>query len=146
MLIPDVNILIYAFRADAPGHGQYRAWLQERVAAREAFGLSELVLSGALRVLTHPRVFNPPTPVARAIEFLDALRAQPNVVIVAPGPRHWDIFTDLCRAASAKGNLVADAYHAALAIEQGAEWVTTDRDYARFAGLRWRHPFGHPEA
>ena len=141
MLIPDVNVLIYAFRADAPDHERYRAWLHERLRGREAFGISELVLSGALRVLTHPRVFNPPTPIERAIEFLDAVRAQPNVVIVAPGPRHWEIFSDLCRSASAKGNLVADAYHAALAIEQGAEWVSADRGYARFPGLRWHHPF-----
>jgi len=140
VLIPDVNVLIYAFRADSPRHGEYRRWLDQRLQSREAFGLSDLVLSGVVRVLTHPRVFAPPTPIARALEFVDALRQQPNVVLVNGGPRHWELFTELCLSSVARGNLVADAYHAALAIEHGAEWITTDRDYARFAGLRWRHP------
>jgi predicted nucleic acid-binding protein len=68
------------------------------------------------------------------------LREQPNRVQLEPGPRHWEIFERLCRESGAKGNLVADAYLAALAIESGCEWVTTDRDYSRFKGLRWRHP------
>jgi uncharacterized protein len=140
VILCDVNVLIYALREDAPEHKRYREWLQSRLRAPEAFGLSQLVLSGVLRVATHPRVFDPPTPLAVALEYVNALRAQPNAVPLAAGPRHWDIFTDLCRSASAKGNLVADAYLAALAIEHGCEWVTTDRDYARFTGLRWSHP------
>lgn len=140
MILPDVNVLVYAFREAAPRHVEYRDWLRARIAGREAFGLSELVLSGVVRVLTHPRVFAPPTPADRAFEFADALRAQPNAVFVTPGPRHWEIFQQLCQAAEAKGNLVADAYHAALAVEHGCEWITTDRDYSRFPGLRWRHP------
>jgi uncharacterized protein len=98
------------------------------------------VLSGFLRVVTHPRVFRIPTPLERALEFASALRDQPNAVAVSPGPRHWAIFERLCRDAAARGNLVPDAYLAALAIERGCEWVTLDRDYARFAGLRWRLP------
>ncbi len=140
MILLDVNVLVYAFRADSPRHREYHDWLTGRVERREAFGLSEIVLSGALRVLTHPRVFNPPTPIDRAIEFVDALRGQPNCVLIAPGARHWEIFRELCEKASAKGNLVADAYLAALAIEHGCEWITTDRDFARFRGLRWSHP------
>ena len=69
-----------------------------------------------------------------------ALREQPNRVPVDPGPRHWTIFERLCQESRAKGNLVADAYLAALAIESGCEWVTTDRDYSRFPGLRWQSP------
>jgi predicted nucleic acid-binding protein len=61
-------------------------------------------------------------------------------VVLTPGDRHWQIFSDLCRTSHAKGNLVADAYHTALAIEHGCEWITADRDFARFKGLRWRHP------
>jgi toxin-antitoxin system PIN domain toxin len=76
----------------------------------------------------------------RALAFVETLRGQPNCVLVSPGPRHWEIFRELCERAGAKGNLVADAYHAATAIEHGCEWITTDRDYARFPGLRWRHP------
>ena len=140
MILPDVNVLVYAFREAAPRHPEYRDWLQGIAGSREAFGLSELVLSGAVRVLTHPRVFAPPTPVASALGFVEALRQQPNAIQVLPGPRHWALFTDLCVRANARGNLVADAYLAALAIEHGCEWITSDRDYARFPGLRWRHP------
>lgn len=140
MILPDVNVLVYAFRDAAPGHAQYRDWLRERVAAHESFGLSDLVLSGVVRILTHPGVFSPATPLEAALEFVEALRAQPNAIVLAPGARHWEIFTSLCSTARAKGNLIPDAYHAALAIEHGCEWITTDRDYARFPGLRWRHP------
>jgi hypothetical protein len=98
------------------------------------------VLSGFVRVVTHPRVFANPTPTARALDFTEALRSAPNRVRVLPGDRHWEIFTQLCRAADVRGNLVPDAWFAALAIESGSEWITTDRDYARFPGLRWRHP------
>lgn len=98
------------------------------------------MLSGFLRIVTHPRVFSPPTPLRAALDFAEALRDQPNCVVLAPGPRHWEIFTGLCLQADARGNLVPDAYLAALAIESGSEWITTDRDYARFPGLRWRHP------
>jgi toxin-antitoxin system PIN domain toxin len=140
VILPDVNVLVYAFRGAAPGHPDYHDWLQDQVNRQEAFGLSELVLSGALRILTHPRVFSPPTPTAAALAFLEVLRSAPNCVLVQPGARHWEIFTRLCATANAKGNLVADAYLAALAIEHGCEWITTDRDFARFPGLRWRHP------
>lgn len=102
--------------------------------------MSELVLSGFVRVVTHPRVFTAPEPLEQALGFCDALRGQPTAVSVAPGRRHWDIFARLCREAGVRGNLVSDAYLAALAIESGSEWITTDRDYSRFPGLRWRHP------
>lgn len=124
----------------AERHVDYNEWLTARVRAREPFGMTELVLSSAMRVLTHARVFNPPEPVETAFAFLDALRAQPNCVAISPGPRHWEIFRDLCVQSGARGNLVPDAYLAALAIEHGCELITTDRDFARFPGLRWRHP------
>src|SRR4051812_49035962 len=106
MILPDVNVLVYAFRDASPGHAKYRDWLRERVASPEAFGLSELVLSGVLRVLTHPAIFSPPTPLEPALEFVEALRLQPNAVMIAPGERHWELFTGLCAAARAKGNLI----------------------------------------
>lgn len=124
----------------APDHSAYRDWLQGVVDSDEAFGVSDFVLSGVLRIVTHPRVFSPPEPVESALEFVDALRSRPNAVPVVPGDRHWEIFGRLCREVDAKANLVPDAYLAALAIESGSEWITTDRDYSRFPGLRWRHP------
>ena len=140
MRLVDVNVLVYAFRADAPGHTAHRAWVEALVASDEAYGVSDHVLAGFLRVVTHPRVFHPPTPVEPAVAFAQAFRERANAVPIAPGARHWDIFTRLCREVGARGNLVPDAWMAALAIESGCEFVTTDRDYARFPGLRWRHP------
>lgn len=142
MILTDVNVLVYAYREDAPGHAGYRQWLEDLINSNQAYGVSDLVLSGFLRVVTHPRVFNPPSDLARALAFVRQIREQPNAVNIAPGPRHWDIFKSLCEAAGVKGNLVPDAYLAALAIESGSEWVTTDRDYSRFPGLKWRHPLG----
>ena len=140
MILLDVNILVHAFHEASPAHAAYRAWLAATVEADEPFGLSELVLSGFVRIATHRRVFDPPAPMAEALAFADALRSQPNAVVVAPGTRHWEVFERLCMAAGAKGNLVADAYLAAIAIESGCEWITGDRDFSRFPGLRWRHP------
>ena len=140
MILLDVNVLLYAHREDAERHPEFRRWLESELDGPQACGVSELVLSGCLRILTHPRVFDPPTPQAAALEFVNTIRDHPGSIVIAPGERHWGIFVDLCRNADARGNLVADAYHAALAIESGTEWVTTDRDFARFPGLRWRHP------
>jgi len=82
-----------------------------------------------------------PAPMESALAFAEAMRSQPNALTLASGPRHWGIFERLCRDASVRGNLVPDAYLAALAIEHGAELVTADRDFARFPGLHWRTPF-----
>lgn len=140
MQLVDVNVLVYAHRGDAANHAAYRLWLDDLVNADAAYGMSDLVLSGFVRVVTHPRIFTPPTDIATAIEAAERVRSQPNCVAIDPGARHWEIFARLCRESGVKGGLVSDAYFAALAIESGSEWVTTDRDYARFAGLRWRHP------
>ena len=140
MVLPDVNVLVYAHRADAPGHTAYRQWLGQVIQSDLAYGMCDLVLSGFLRVVTHPRIFSPPSSLADALAFVEEVRSQPNCVIVEPGPRHWSIFTRLCQQAGVKGNLVPDAYFAAIAIESGSEWISTDRDFSRFPGLRWRHP------
>lgn len=140
MILIDVNVLVYAHREEAADHERYAGWLDVQRRAPAAFAVSEFVLSSFVRVVTHPRIFDPPTRVEVAFEFADAILTQPNAVLVAPGRRHWAIFTDLCRTSGAKGNLVPDAFLAALAIESGCEWITTDRDYARFPDLRWRHP------
>lgn len=133
-------MLVYAFHEGAPDHQRYRGWLHAALRGDEPVALSELVLSGFVRVATHARIFSPSAPIAAALAFVEALQAQPNTVGVASGERHWEIFDRLCRHADARGNLVADAYLAALAIESGCEWITTDRDFSRFPGLRWRHP------
>jgi len=141
VILTDVNVLIYAHREDAADHRRFRDWIEAVVAGPEAFGISDLVLSGFLRVVSHPKIFHPPTPLRRAQAFCEYLRDQPNAVLVTPGERHWEIFTSFCVKANARGDLVSDAFLAALAVESGCEWITTDRDYSRFPGLRWRHPF-----
>lgn len=140
MILPDVNVVIYAHRQDARDHRHFREWLEGVVCADESFAISELVLSGFVRIVTSPRVFRPPSSVEAAFTFCEQILAQPGCVPVRPGPRHWGIFARLCRESGARGPLVPDAYFAALAIEAGCEWITTDRDFARFKGLRWRHP------
>src|SRR5680860_753810 len=140
MLALDVNIVVSAFRADAPDHDEMRAWLENAVNAPQPVGISDAVLGGAIRVLTHPRVFSPATPLPDALSATTTLRQHVGVVTLFPGPRHWEIFDRLCRTGDARGNFVADAQHAAVAVEHGATWVSKDRGFSRFPGLRWRHP------
>ena len=140
MILPDVNVLVYAHREDSQDHRAYRDWLESAVNADAAFGMSDLVISGFVRVVTHPRIFVSPSSLADAMQFAEELRARPNRVAVSPGNDHWRIFCRLCDTAGAKGNLLPDAWLAAMAIEHGCEWITTDGDFARFPGLRWRHP------
>lgn len=140
MVLCDVNVLVYAFRRDADHHGRCAAWLDGVVNGDEAFGVTDHVLSGFLRIVTHPRIWQQPSRPETALGFADALRGAPTAVTIAPGARHWGIFTGLVRATRARGNLLADAYLAAVAIESGCEWASTDGDYARFPGLRWINP------
>jgi toxin-antitoxin system PIN domain toxin len=140
MLLLDVNVLIYAHRRESPEHSAYALWLESVAKAAEPFALSEIALSGFLRIVTSRRIFLEPTPLEVGLQFLEELRARPFCRVLRPGERHWDLFIALCREAKATGNLVADAYHAALALEQGCEWVTTDGDFGRFPKLRTRHP------
>jgi uncharacterized protein len=136
----DVNVLVYAFRNDAERHEEYRAWLLAALRADVAFGLAEPALAGLIRITTHPKIFREPSRLDDALGFIDRLLTHPACRVVRPSPGHWSLFVRLCRTAQAKGNLVTDAWFAALAMESGCTWVTTDRDFARFPGLTWRHP------
>lgn len=141
MIIPDVNVWIGALRPDAEHHSRYREWLTEAMNAPEDVGVSDLILSGVLRIVTNSRAFREPTPLGEAIDALDGIRAATGTSQVRPGSRHWSIFTVLCRSVSATGKLVPDAYHAALAIEIGATFITADRDFFAFPGLAVSRPF-----
>lgn len=131
---------MYAFRADTEGSAAYRDWLEEAGNSPESLGISELILSGFMRIVTHPRIFAEPTPLATARAQAESLIRAPAAVRLRPGPSHWEIFSELCAESGAKGNHIADAYHAALAIESRATFFTTDGDYARFKNLRYAHP------
>lgn len=140
MILPDVNILVNAFRPDTPDHALCRSWLDKVINGDSRYGISPQVLSGVIRVATHHRVFARPSTLNETIEFCNFLLEQPHCAVIQPGEHHWPIFSRLCKEADARGNLVPDAWFAALAIESGCEWITLDRDYARFPGLRWALP------
>jgi toxin-antitoxin system PIN domain toxin len=138
--MPDVNVLIYAHREESAQHERYAEWLTELCTGTEPFALSELVLQGFLRIVTNSRIFDPPSSSEQAFLFIDALLAQPGCIRIRPGARHWEIFRQICKDPGVRGKLVADAAHAALAIESGCVWVSADTDFARFApALRWQH-------
>lgn len=140
MLLADVNPFVYAHRPESAGHEEYREWLEGALRGPEPFGVSEAVLAGFLRIVTNHRVYMEPTPPDVALRFCSAVVEAPAALRVRPGVDHWPIFVDLCQQAGARANTIPDAFHAALAIEHGATWLTTDRGFARFPGLRWRLP------
>jgi uncharacterized protein len=140
MIALDVNVVISALRTDVDDHEAIAGWLQHEVESPDPVGVSDAVLTGALRILSNPRIFTTPTPLDRATRALTTFVDHPGVTVLTPGPRHWARTVQLCLASDARGNDVADAAHAALAIEHGAVLITKDRGFARFPGLRWRHP------
>lgn len=140
MILPDVNVLIYAFRKDVPEHATCNPWLTAVVASDAGFGLSRLALAALVRITTSARYYPGPSSLAEAFTFCDYLLAQPNCHVVEPGERHWKIFQRICRETRTTGPRVTDAWYAALAIEWDCEWISFDRDYARFPGLKWRIP------
>jgi uncharacterized protein len=144
VFLPDVNVLIYAHRAEAVEHQRYKSWLATLVSSPAPFALSDLVSVGFVRIVTNSRIWSVPTPPQLALEFIERLRGRRNCRPVQAGAEGWKIFSDLVTRTNAVGKLVADAHHAAIAIEHGCELVTADGDFARFPGLRYRHPLQAP--
>lgn len=140
MKIPDLNVLVAAFRQDHADHVGARAWLSRVLESGELLGLSAAVAAGVVRLLTNRRMWAAPDSIESALAHVEALRRNRSVIDVAPGARHWEIFAGLCREVDARGDLVSDAARAAIAIEHGATFVSFDRDFARFPGLRWELP------
>ena len=140
MILFDVNVLLNAHRSGQEHHGVARDLVERTVNAAAPFAVSELVLSAFVRIATNRRAFAVPTPLEDAFHFTDRILRRSNARIVRPGERHWFIFESLCLRTQARGVLVADAHHAALALEHGCEWISFDRDFAQFPELRWRHP------
>jgi uncharacterized protein len=140
MILPDVNVLAYAFRPEVPQHALCRSWLRALVFGNERFGLSPMVLAAVVRVTTDHRIYKEPSSLGDALGFCDDLLGQPHCQIVEPGERHWEIFRRLSLETDTRGRRVTDTWYAALAIEWGCEWITFDRDYARFPSLKWNLP------
>lgn len=144
MRMPDVNILVYAHRREDPDHAFYRTWMERLANGPEPFAISSLVATAFVRVVTHPAFQPRPTPLHQAIAVIDSLAALTNCVMPHPGDRHWSLVKYLCEASFARGKLVADAQHAAVAIEHGCTWVTRDTDFDRFLSSGLRVEILHP--
>ncbi len=140
MLMPDVNVLVYAHRVDAEQHDAALSWLDAVANGDAPFALSAAVATGFVRVVTNKTIFPArPSTVAEAIDFVDELHSADGCRWVSAGPEHWRVFSRLCAEARATGKHVADAVHAATAIEHGCTLASVDGDFARFQklGLQW---------
>jgi hypothetical protein len=140
VILLDVNVVLAAHRSDHPHHPTVRRWFDDLLAADDRFCVPDLVWASFVRIATNRRVFTVPSPLGEAFDFLRAVRSQPHHIALTPGPHHLQVFEQLCRESDASGDLAADAYLAALAVEQAADLISLDRDFARFPGLRWRTP------
>jgi toxin-antitoxin system PIN domain toxin len=140
MLLADINVLVNAFRPECPAHDRCRGFVDAMVNGESSYAVSDFVVNGFVRMVTNRRIYKDPAPLEEALTFASAYRNQPHASVLHAEERHWEIFSRLCRQADALGKLVPDAYLAALAIEHGCEFVTCDKDFARFEGLRWRSP------
>ena len=140
MILVDANLLIYAVNEDAAPHRRAKAWLEAALSGQETVGFSWNVLLAFLRLTTRPGLFRSALTPALAFELMAAWLEQPAAAVVHPGPRHLAILRGLLEPLGAGGNLTSDAHLAAIAMEHGAELCSSDADFARFTGLRWRNP------
>ncbi|HXE31142.1 MAG TPA: type II toxin-antitoxin system VapC family toxin [Terriglobales bacterium] len=140
MTIPDVNLLLYAQFADSAQHASARAWWEATLSGLEPVGLPWSVLHAFVRLATNSRIMHPALEPSHALEMVASWLQRSNVMTLVPGPRHWPLFQQMMREGQCRGPLSTDASLAALALEHGAEFCTTDRDFSRFPGLRWRNP------
>ena len=107
---PDVNILVNAFRRDAESHVVCRKWLEDRLNGLAVLAISSTVLSGYLRIVTHPKIFSNPSSLKEAMEFCKIIRASPIVIFIEPAERHWDIFCALSQQVNPQGNQIPDVW------------------------------------
>jgi toxin-antitoxin system PIN domain toxin len=138
----DVNVLVYAHRQDLDEHRVYQNLLETLANDDQALGLPDAVLSGVVAIVTNRKIFAEPTPAEQAWSAVDDLLAAPAAMRLRPGERHWSALQALCADVEARGNDVPDAYLAAYAVENNAEWLSADQGFARFRRLRWSHPLG----
>jgi hypothetical protein len=140
MIVPDVNLLIYAYNRDAPHHAEAKAWWEELLSSDDPVGLPWATTLGFIRLMTHRAVLVTPLTAERAIAHVRSWHMRPNVGVLEPGPRHLELLDRLFAALGTAGRLTTDAHLAALAIEHQCELCSNDADFARFPGLHWRNP------
>ena len=143
MILVDANLLLYAYHPRAEQHDASRAWLEAALSGQELVRFAWVTLWAFLRIATNPRAFEHPLTPPVACAVIGSWLAQPTVGILDPGEQHWDILTGLVGEGQAAGPLVMDAVLAAIAVEHGATLCTTDRDFSRFAGLKWTNPLSN---
>lgn len=140
MIIPDVNLLIYAYNSDAPHHAAAKTWWEELLSSDQPVGLAWATTLGFIRLMTHRAVLLMPLDPERAVQVVRSWHARPSVTVLEPGPRHLNLLAGIFQALGTAGNLTTDAHLAALAIEHQGELCSNDADFARFPGLRWSNP------
>ena len=140
MIIPDANVLLYAYHAGAAQHERARHWVEAAFSGSEPVGLPWLCVGAFLRIATHPQIFTEPYTTVEAVSIVQSWFAAPAVAVIEPGDRYWAILSRLLIDSQVRGALVTDAVLAAIAIEAGATLATTDRDFRRFDGLKLLDP------
>ncbi len=140
MIIPDINLLAYAYNSDAPHHDASRVWWEACLSGHRQVGIPWAVSLGFVRIMTSRVILEDPMTPGDALAHVDSWLQRPQAHPLVPGPRHLEILTEIMRAAGASGRLTTDAHLAALAIETQAELYSNDADFSRFPGLRWINP------
>ena len=140
MIVPDLNLLIYAHNTGAPLHESAKRWWEGLINGQERIGVPWAVLTGFVRLMTHPRVLTKPVAPGAAMDYVDEWFRFPHVSQLNPGSNHLTYFQQNLVEAGVGGNMVTDCHIAALAMEYQAELHSNDTDFSRFSGLRWRNP------
>jgi len=140
MILPDVNLLVYAHDETSCHHPKARQWWEDQLNGSRMIGLSWVAVLGFIRLLTNPRIFQNPFSPSEILAIIGTWLEQPHVKIIHPSEQHFKILTRLLEQIGTAGNLTADAHLAALAIERGLILQTTDSDFTRFPGLKWNNP------
>ncbi len=144
MILPDVNLLVYAVDETSDFHEGARDWWDDALSSTALVGLCYPTMLGFIRLVTNRRVFVAPLSITEATDYVAGWLAQPNTTIIVPTPRHWPVLERLLHATGVGANLTTDAHIAALAIEHGYTVYSNDTDFARFADLRWKNPLATP--
>ncbi len=142
MIVPDINLLVYAHNGADPQHDAAKAWWEQSINGSEPIGLPWVVMGGFIRLMTHPRILETPMAVRDATACVRTWMDQESVIVLEPGRRFPKIFLSYLEQLGSAGNLTTDAQIAALAVEKQAEVYSGDRDFARFEGVQWTNPLG----
>jgi toxin-antitoxin system PIN domain toxin len=140
VIVLDANILLYAYDSASPQHAKARAWIERVFSGTDSIGLPGQTIGAFLRIMTNVGWPGDRFSLTEAVQIVDRWLEQPNLRLLLPGDDHWVFLRQMIVEGQASGPLLTDAQLAAVTIEYGGVLHTTDRDFARFPGLRWRNP------